>query len=441
MDFLRKVLRWHLTNCGPDNSAPHFISQVNWHHLLWLARQQGVLPFLQETLKHSVFYGSYPLDIDRQLTAVREVNELRSLAHAREICQVQRLFDREGVRAIGTNGWVAAHVCGNQPGLLPPAHMLQYLVLDEDFPRASAFLTEAGHPLTSDPEKLITSGQSPVQLSSDLGKSTAMKPVWDMAVEFSLGGIAHLRPAFHHWLILRAVRLRRSKMSLADAYEIVFLSRQITVAEWPSVLAEAEQFKLERTLSAIVSSAHMAVGLPPPVGPNTDYEVDRQGAGHNDISTGTSIRAPFLPTHPLVVEHMLRLANTNADDLVCDLGCGDGRIVICAATEFGARGVGIDCNPTRIREATACAAARGVSNKVSFQCGDLFAAKVANATVITCYLLPRLLLSIEKKLRLEARPGTRVVSHEFTFGHRCPEKTEIIRTGPMKVSQIYLWTI
>ena len=153
----------------------------------------------------------------------------------------------------------------------------------------------------------------------------------------------------------------------------------------------------------------------------------------------TPSRAPdvhFVPTPPEVVEAMLKVANVGPADLVYDLGCGDGRIVIAAAKKFGARAVGVDIDPQRIKEAQANASAAGVDGRVRFIQGDLFETNLRPATVVTLYLLEQLNAKLQPKLVSELRPGSRVVSHAFSMGAWTPDK-ELTVSG----SRVYLWTI
>jgi cyclopropane fatty-acyl-phospholipid synthase-like methyltransferase len=146
----------------------------------------------------------------------------------------------------------------------------------------------------------------------------------------------------------------------------------------------------------------------------------------------------FVPTPDAVVTGMLKLANVTKDDVVYDLGCGDGKIVIAAAKEFGARGVGIDIDPQRIAESNANAKAAGVSDRVRFVLGDIFDTnvKISDATVVTLYLLPSLNDKLQPRLKAELKPGARVVSHSFNMTDWTAEKTEQVDGR-----QIYLWTI
>ena len=146
---------------------------------------------------------------------------------------------------------------------------------------------------------------------------------------------------------------------------------------------------------------------------------------------------PYVPTPQTVVDAMLSLAAVNKDDVVYDLGCGDGRIVITAAKKYGARGVGIDIDPERIKEANGNAKQAGVSDRVKFIEQDLFQSDFKEASVVTLYLLPAINLKLRPKLLSELKPGTRVVSHSFDMGDWKPDKTETV-DGYRKV---FFWII
>jgi len=154
----------------------------------------------------------------------------------------------------------------------------------------------------------------------------------------------------------------------------------------------------------------------------------------------TRLRPPdvrFVPSPESVVEAMLNLAHVTSADIVYDLGSGDGRIPIAAATRYGARGVGIDIDPMRIREAEGNLAKAGVGDRVRFVNQDLFEANISAATVVTLFLLPRLNLELIPKLKRELRPGARIVSHQFDMGDQWPPEQSQDVNGLM----IYLWTI
>lgn len=149
-----------------------------------------------------------------------------------------------------------------------------------------------------------------------------------------------------------------------------------------------------------------------------------------------AINTPYVGTPANIVTAMLKLAGVTSGDTVYDLGCGDGRIVISAAKNYGAHAVGIDNNPARIEEARSNAVNAGVAHLVTFQVNDLFDADIHNASVVALYLLPDANLRLRPRLQSELKPGTRVVSHSFHMGDWKPDKEQVV-DGDL----LYLWTI
>jgi len=163
------------------------------------------------------------------------------------------------------------------------------------------------------------------------------------------------------------------------------------------------------------------------------------GAALVQAQQSKSKRAPdvrYEPSSPEIVSQMLALAKVTGSDIVYDLGCGDGRIVIAAAQRFGARGVGIDIDPQRIREARQNARRAGIARLVKFRNEDLFEADIREATVVMLYLWPWVNLKLRPKLLAELKPGARIVSHYHDMGDWEPEK-EIEVEG----HKIYFWTV
>lgn len=148
----------------------------------------------------------------------------------------------------------------------------------------------------------------------------------------------------------------------------------------------------------------------------------------------------YIPTPHHVVAEMLRIAGVTKDDVVYDLGSGDGRLVIAAAKHYGARGVGVDIDPQRIEEGRADARNAGVADLVQFLHQDLFMTDIREATVVTLYLLPKLNLQLRSKLLNDLRPGTRVVSHAFAMEDWHPDK-ELRVPGSLSDNMVYYWVI
>ena len=149
--------------------------------------------------------------------------------------------------------------------------------------------------------------------------------------------------------------------------------------------------------------------------------------------------APYVPSPYDVVNRMLEVAGVTSNDVVYDLGCGDGRIVITAAQRFGARGVGIDFDPERIAEANANAERAGVQDLVRFIQQDAMQADVSEATVATLYLLSSSNVKLRPTLTRQLRPGSRIVSHAFRMGDWEPDETNNFEDERGNSRTIYLW--
>lgn len=202
---------------------------------------------------------------------------------------------------------------------------------------------------------------------------------------------------------------------------------------------------LQHTLFTLLLSLVLAgLGFTAGCAPNSDTTqvAEREGA---EAQTDTAFSpsdafgepdVPYVPTPQSVVDRMLELAEVSEDDIVYDLGSGDGRIVITAAQDYGARGVGIEIDPERIEEARENAREAGVEDLVEFREENLFDADLSEATVVTLYLLPDINMKLRPKLFEELEPGTPVVSHDFDMEDWEPERTVV-----MDRHSIYYWTI
>jgi SAM-dependent methyltransferase len=159
---------------------------------------------------------------------------------------------------------------------------------------------------------------------------------------------------------------------------------------------------------------------------------------------------PYVPTPEEVVVEMLKMAGVTQNDIVYDLGCGDGRIVITAARLFGARGVGVDNDPNLIRQSNENARKAGVTDRVKFIEQDLFETDIREATVVALYLLPELNLQLRPKLLRDLRPGSRIVTHEFDMGDWKPDNMAKVpqvklyyhpRVAYEKDTYFYYWVV
>jgi predicted O-methyltransferase YrrM len=177
--------------------------------------------------------------------------------------------------------------------------------------------------------------------------------------------------------------------------------------------------------------------------PNSTTSQPTTDPADPSVAQSPALRSPdvvYVPTPPEVVNRMLEIAKVNSNDVLYDLGSGDGRIPITAAQKFGIRATGIDINPQRIKEANANAQTAGVTDRVRFLNQDLFQSKFSDATVVTLYLLPELNVKLRPQLLSQLKPGTRIVSHAFDMGKWEPDRTEQVQVNG-GTSTIYFWTV
>jgi len=155
---------------------------------------------------------------------------------------------------------------------------------------------------------------------------------------------------------------------------------------------------------------------------------------------------PYVRTPQNVVEQMLRLGRVGAKDYVIDLGSGDGRIVITAAKQFGARGFGVDLDPRLVDLANRNAAREGVADRAAFYARDLYETDISKATVVTFYLLPEVNMMLRPRLLKLLKPGTRLVAHDYDLGDWKPDRSMIVPApdkpvGRDKISKVYFWVV
>jgi SAM-dependent methyltransferase len=154
-------------------------------------------------------------------------------------------------------------------------------------------------------------------------------------------------------------------------------------------------------------------------------------------------RIIYVPTEQVVVEKMLEMAKVKKDDIVYDLGCGDGRIVVTAAKKYGCKGVGIDIDPARIKDSLETMRKAEVSKDlVDFRQGDALKVKdLEKATVIMLYMLPEFMEKLEPQMKTRLKPGTRIVAHDYPFPNMDPDQTVEFDVGGVRPKYLYMWTI
>jgi len=208
-----------------------------------------------------------------------------------------------------------------------------------------------------------------------------------------------------------------------------------------------------RRSTTITTSVLLGFVLLMPLASTYATNTSNPNAMHRNSSTASptqrsprkrrALRKPdviYYPTPPETVAEMLRMAKIEKGDVLYDLGSGDGRIPIAAATKYGIRAVGIEIDPKLVSEATAKAEQAQVSGLVRFRNEDMFRIDVSEATVVTLYLSDKLNVLLRPKLLKELRPGARILSHDFRMGNWKPEQTVRVPWGKL-YRTVYLWTV
>lgn len=198
----------------------------------------------------------------------------------------------------------------------------------------------------------------------------------------------------------------------------------------PNILSSAARIRIAGALAAVIVLALIALG-------GRCMSPTMASCSATTLFTGgPRLDVPYLGTRPAVVAQMLEMARVGPGDYVIDLGTGDGRILIAAARERSARGLGIDIDPVMVGKAQTNAESAGVADRVRFETADLFKADLADADVVTMFLLPEVNLRLRPRLLAQLKPGTRIVSHAFDMGDWRPDETR--RVGG---AVIHLWRV
>ncbi|NJL81175.1 MAG: methyltransferase domain-containing protein [Richelia sp. RM2_1_2] len=203
---------------------------------------------------------------------------------------------------------------------------------------------------------------------------------------------------------------------------------------------------LKRTIALFtIGVGLVSAGCTPTTNATTQGEsIQAQAPTTSTPTPSAPLRSPdvvYVPTPNEVVDRMLTMANVGKDDVLYDLGSGDGRIPITAVQKRNARrAVGIEINPERIEEANKNAQQAGVTDRVTFLNQDLFESNFSDATVMTLYLLPSLNVKLRPQLFSQLKPGTRIVSHDFDMGEWKPERVEKVEVNG-RTHTVYLWTV
>ena len=166
-------------------------------------------------------------------------------------------------------------------------------------------------------------------------------------------------------------------------------------------------------------------------------------AGDGVQKTKDGCRLLYVPSEQVVVEKMLEMAKITKADIVFDLGCGDGRIVVTAAKKYGCKGIGVDYDPKRVEESLETMKKAGVTREqVDIREGDALKVKdLDQATVVMLYMLPEFMEKLEPQIKTRLKPGTRIVAHDYPFPNMEPDQVVEFDTGGSRAKFLYMWTI
>jgi hypothetical protein len=403
-ELLRLAVRGRSSGHVPaEDEAGRLLRAVNWHHVLWLARKQRVLLLLRTTLARIGRGADYPTNVRAQLDGLHAAAQLQALQRAGEIVRLQDAFAEKQLPLVLADDWMFLRCFAPNEALSETRSVIRCLIHPADRLRAAEAVAAANHPLSEGQFQVAGPRQTPVEL-------VEVEWPYPIANPQPLGGRTLPRLTEADWRLL---------LDAPSAPRDLFREWQLHALSQPPSVAPSPDSPSLTAATATAFSADSSVSV-------------------RSVPDAT---APFVPTPALVAERMLALAGTDHRDLVCDLGSGDGSVVITAAGKFGARAIGIERDARLVAEAETNATVAGVGDKASFRCADLFTANLSGATVICLYLLPAYYETVRQHVLSRARPGTRVVSHDYFFSDWPPEQTELVRYGPAQVAQIYLWRV
>lgn len=419
MDILRWAVRDSL-KLDPCESPPtEALAAANGDRLLWWGRQTNSLLFLRQAVSAHQATLHLPAELNAQLEAFHATVQYQGLVRAKELCALHDLFTTGGIRFAIIDDWLFEQCFAEGRTLGEKNRPIRAMVAPPDLERARGLIMDAGRVEWAGFFQVAAPDRIPIALVS--GEVSA--PGRLLA---PIGGRRFAVLAPGEWLRLLAGEAATSAgIDLAQAWQVMKLL----------VSGAGAGDAADPAIAAGIARCRQACG-------GAEASEAASPALHRTAPNLSELPfAPYVPTPLAVAERMLALAGAGPDDHVIDLGCGDGRVVIAAANTFGAQGVGIDRDAALISQAKAQAAAAGAGERATFVCGDLFEADLAQATIVCLYLLPSFYAPVRARLLRQARPGTRVVSHDYVFPGWPPRRTLLLRTGLASISQIYLWQL
>lgn len=402
---------------------------VDWNVVLWLGRREDALLFLHEAMSHGALPAACPDEIRGQLDDLNAVAKLQALDRTAVVCRLSDALAREGIPFFLADDWMFQSCFHPERTLIETKAAIRCLVRASDQGRAQAALSAAGLPSATAQCQVAARQQTPVECLTTLAAGEDIDALFSSAAgnatHLTVAGRSLRRLGAEVWLRhLATPWAGRRRISLLSAWQIARLAE----------LTGPQPVSVEQVVAASRAILN-------PAGNGSEFYQAETFPPASSPAPVSFFPAPFVPTPAPVVERMLALAQVQASDVVFDLGCGEGSIVIEAASRFGARAIGIDCDPGLLATAAARAASAGVADRVTFERGDLFSADVRAATVICLYLAPALYAPVRERVLRSAKPGTRIVSCDYFFPAWPPSRAALVRAGPASISQIYLWQV
>lgn len=439
---------------------PLALDVTDWSAVLWLGRRHGVLLHLLAMLERSPLVR-VPADIMDSLRQHRYNEALARLARFREMLAIQKALSADGISAIAIGSWALSQAHYQVPELRAIGHHDRLLVKPADRTRAEACLRPLGYAFGPiDPLELQPHTRPRLRLTEN-------DRVWERCDSLDSGPLHFLVPSAVDWLLFITARFGRPNRAntLEHAFDVVSLLRSGADIGWDVLRATATGRREQLRAVAGTAASYDLLGHPRP-GPiealcHGSARVRRavrhlvDSCADRPITEHPARARPVVPIRPdeygslgrfaatprIVADRMLALAGVELGDVVYDLGCGDGRIVVRAAQLYGARGVGIDRDPQRIHEAEELARAEGVGHLVTFRQHELLDTALEDASVVCLYLQGFAYARLEHWLRRQLRSGTRIVSHHLAFPDWVPTKTAIVSSEGARGSFVYVWVV
>lgn len=470
-ELLRLSVRYCLFGSPARTNLEPSLIGVDWSLVLWLGHQHGVLLHLLEAVD-TVGDGVCPGAVLNQLGAHRRANAFRRLSRAREIRRLHGEFDRLGVPVIAVSGWAFSTRHYPTEGLRTIGGATRYLVRARDRERVEARLRALGYPAAGEPLPSNAAARSFVLVRDDTtwppgrrasASNRRAAQVWDRVEPVLVGDSSVMTLSPVDWLLHMSARCaaRPLAVHLRLAHDVMAVLHGSPSLDWSLFLREASRLDITAQCVVGVASSCDLLDQERPAAIQEIIDLHPRLATVSRAMVASSRATPggrrhtrtppmrpvaetgslsrYAPTPHVVANAMLRLADVGPSDTVYDLGCGDGRIVIAAARDYGARGVGVEIDPAQLVEARAAAAA--VCDRVSFIAADMRAIDLSEASVVCVYLPAAAYDIVGRLLRRSLSPGARIVSHGVAFPGWPPTRTEIVTIDPAQTSLIYAWTI